>query len=123
MGIIDHGDGMSVVRDGVREEIQPTSYGIDGKTAYDFNQDSGVLKINRDMVPEGTLEQVSRAIGRSPDGISVVIPMAFHKPAELQGVREVQYLSENEVNVERTEGPTLIKKPKYNFLSRFFRRT
>ncbi|MBI2044906.1 hypothetical protein HYT23_02520 [Candidatus Pacearchaeota archaeon] len=122
MGVIDYGDRMCVVRNGLREEIQPTSYAIDGKKMYEFNQDSGVLKLNKDMLPEGTLEKMSRAIRENPSGVSVTIPMMLHSPARLQRVREVEYLSESEVNVG-TEECSGTNKPKLGFIKRLFRRT
>ncbi len=119
-GYMDEGESMYVVRNGIREEIQPTSYAIDGKKVYDFDPDSGILKLNRGMLSEGTLEKMSKLIGESPDGISITIPIPLNSPAQLQRVREVRYLSENEIDMERIEVPTPIaEKPKGNFFTRF----
>ena len=121
MAMINNGDGMYAIINGVEEELVPTSYAIDRKRMYQFDQNSGVLKVNREILPEGALEKMSKAIIDNPEGITVNIPILLSPPARLQKVKEVRYLSEAETRVV-SEDTLKTNKPKYGFLGRLFNR-
>ncbi|HLC78591.1 MAG TPA: hypothetical protein VJH92_05700 [Candidatus Nanoarchaeia archaeon] len=121
MAMINNGDGMYAIINGVEEELVPTSYAIDRKRMYQFDQNSGVLKVNREILPEGALEKMSKAIIDNPEGITVNIPILLSPPARLQKVKEVRYLSEAEIRVV-SEDTLKTNKPKYGFLGRLFNR-
>jgi hypothetical protein len=122
MNFIHYGNRLCVVKDGVIEEIPPISFSVDDKKVYEFFKDSGILKLNKNMVPEGQLEKMATAIGKNPEeGICVTIPLPFHSPARLTRVRKVQYFSETEIN-DVKEDTLLVNGLKYDFFKKWLRR-
>ena len=75
------------------------SLSVAGEKLYSYDQDSGLLKLNREKLPEGFLEQIAQEIEQNPQGITIGIndlPLPF-----LEGVKKVEYLSPEEMIAER----------------------
>jgi hypothetical protein len=68
---------------------------------FTYDQDAGVLKLNRNKFPEGTLEQITELIDQNPEEMIVDFGGLYFPP--LKGVKGVEYLSPEEMIVEREE--------------------
>ena len=77
------------------------SLSVGDKKLFYYDQDAGVLKLNKDEIPEGLLEQISRQIEQNLEGIEVGIKLPFERePTLLKGVKAVLYFTPEEVLVE-----------------------
>lgn len=107
MPLKDGPNGLETLQDGKWVPVNPTkaSFGIDGKIMYDYDQESGVLKLNPLTFPRGGLEEIAAAIESSPDKrLNFALSGEPFGTLYLNGVRSVQYLTPEEIPVpERTD--------------------
>lgn len=70
MRLIRDGLNTYTIRDGMRFLVMPERdiMGIDEQVVYDYTHASGVLKLNPEMIPEGTLEQMTQAVEDHNEG-------------------------------------------------------
>ena len=120
MSIIDYGDRVVVVgKDGKEVEIPTNSFAINGQKLYDYNLESGVLQVNRGMLSAGDLEEIM-GLNKSipPEGISVVIPLPYHQPARLQGIKKIEYLPDDRVLVPQQQAHEPSNSSRYTLFQR-----
>ena len=112
MPLIDTGNGLYTIKDGKMVPIEPShmSMAVENRNLFEYDVESGALKLNRDEVPEGMLEQLSKMIEKNPKGIDVVMSFPFPLPGpnHLKGVGSVSYFTPEEA-VQKVETEEISK--------------
>jgi hypothetical protein len=105
VGVISDGFKTYVVRDGKKELIPPSSFAINSQRLFKYDQGSGQIKINRDFLPPGELEAIARLIEEGGEkGAVLDFPVPpFGEIVRVPGVRNVEYLSPEEIEVKKGE--------------------
>ena len=67
----------------------------EGTLILDYDSDSGILRLNRDQVPEGTLEKLSKQIENGEEVCISIRPLTRTQTL-LKGIKQVRYLSPEE---------------------------
>lgn len=107
--IVEDPDGIMVYtdRDGKRvpADVTPISASINDQKMFHYDEKSGDLKLNREMVPGGILEQIVKQIEKSPEkGTDIKLVIPFQGPVVAKGVRSVSYFTPEEaVHKDKTE--------------------
>ena len=103
MGIEDMGDGRvyKTYSDGSRELLFPEamSYVVDGKKVLGYDKIFGLLKINKELFPQGTLESLSQEAINHPDGFEFALDTLGER-IYLDGIKRVEYLSPEDLLLE-----------------------
>ena len=119
MGIIDYGDSIVIIRNGKEVEVPPNSFAINGQRFYDFDSESGVLRVNRGMIPEGELEKIMGLTEPiPPEGGRLVLALPFHRPVTLQGVKKIEYLPEDQMLVPQQQAHEPSNRSGYTLFQR-----
>lgn len=95
------------LKDGKWVSISPlkSSFAINGQKLFDYDGESGTLKLNRERGPQGALEGITKLIEQSEGkGVNLDMTIPFEpKPLYLEGIKHVSYLTPEESKVEEKD--------------------
>lgn len=70
-----------------------TSFSVDGKTKWEYDVDTGVLRVAEGFIESSILEVLMKQVESMPGGVNVSIPVPLSDPARLKGVKRIEYLT------------------------------
>lgn len=93
MPLISDGTGTYTIKpDGTKEYGCTTSFKINGKKVFDFDQETGILKIS---ISPNNLEVLISKIGEIPaEGMDINLPTSFGEIGRFKGVKKLESIPE-----------------------------
>jgi hypothetical protein len=73
------------------------SFGIGGEMWFNYDPDSGTLKLNRDVYMDTRIESLNAHIKTKGGAIDVTMLLPIQGPVKLRGVKKITYLEEANV--------------------------